>query len=256
MDTYAQWQKLAAEFLGTAILVTIGVGSVPASELLLERAGQPLAVAELGIIALAFGTVVTATVYTFGYISGNHINPAVTLGFAATGKMPWKDVPGYLAAQVAGAIVGAFAIVGILGTEASDLGLGVATYGDGTPVWQAFTAELIGTFILVAVVFGAINRKAASGFAGVAIGAATFAIIIAVAPVTGAALNPARSTGPMLVQQVLGREVSWEQWPVYVGAELLGGILAAVTMVGISQTDSGHSHHHWWQAEDAEAQST
>ena len=256
MDTYAQWQKLAAEFLGTAILVTVGVGSVPASELLLERAGQPLAVAELGIIALAFGTVVTATVYTFGYISGNHINPAVTLGFAATGKMPWKDVPGYLAAQVAGAIVGAFAIVGILGTEASDLGLGVATYGDGTPVWQAFTAELIGTFILVAVVFGAINRKAASGFAGVAIGAATFAIIIAVAPVTGAALNPARSTGPMLVQQVLGREVSWEQWPVYVGAELLGGILAAVTMVGISQTDSGHSHHHWWQAEDAEAQST
>lgn len=256
MDTYAQWQKLAAEFLGTAILVTVGVGSVPASELLLERAGQPLAVAELGIIALAFGTVVTATVYTFGYISGNHINPAVTLGFAATGKMPWKDVPGYLAAQVAGAIVGAFAIVGILGTEASDLGLGVATYGDGTPVWQAFTAELIGTFILVAVVFGAINRKAASGFAGVAIGAATFAIIITVAPVTGAALNPARSTGPMLVQQVLGREVSWEQWPVYVGAELLGGILAAVTMVGISQTDSGHSHHHWWQAEDAEAQST
>ena len=256
MDTYAQWQKLAAEFLGTAILVTVGVGSVPASELLLERAGQPLAVAELGIIALAFGTVVTATVYTFGYISGNHINPAVTLGFAATGKMPWKDVPGYLAAQVAGAIVGAFAIVGILGTEASDLGLGVATYGDGTPVWQAFTAELIGTFILVAVVFGAINRKAASGFAGVAIGAATFAIIITVAPVTGAALNPARSTGPMLVQQVLGREVSWEQWPVYVGAEVLGGILAAVTMVGISQTDSGHSHHHWWQAEDAEAQST
>ena len=256
MDTYAQWQKLAAEFLGTAILVTVGVGSVPASELLLERAGQPLAVAELGIIALAFGTVVTATVYTFGYISGNHINPAVTLGFAATGKMPWKDVPGYLAAQVAGAIVGAFAIVGILGTEASDLGLGVATYGDGTPVWQAFTAELIGTFILVAVVFGAINRKAASGFAGVAIGAATFAIIITVAPVTRAALNPARSTGPMLVQQVLGREVSWEQWPVYVGAELLGGILAAVTMVGISQTDSGHSHHHWWQAEDAEAQST
>ena len=256
MDTYAQWQKLAAEFLGTAILVTVGVGSVPASELLLERAGQPLAVAELGIIALAFGTVVTATVYTFGYISGNHINPAVTLGFAATGKMPWKDVPGYLAAQVAGAIVGAFAIVGILGTEASDLGLGVATYGDGTPVWQAFTAELIGTFILVAVVFGAINRKAASGFAGVAIGAATFAIIITVAPVTGAALNPARSAGPMLVQQVLGREVSWEQWPVYVGAELLGGILAAVTMVGISQTDSGHSHHHWWQAEDAEAQST
>lgn len=247
MDTYARWQRLSAEFLGTAFLVTVGVGSVPASELLLDRAGgEPFAVAELGIIALAFGTIVTATVYTFGYVSGNHINPAVTIGFAVTGKMPWKEVPGYIGAQTIGAIVGSLAIVGILGTEASDLGLGVASYSDETPVWQAFTAEFIGTFLLVATVFGVIHRKAAAGFAGLAIGAATFAIIIAVAPTTGAALNPARFTGPMLIQELLGRDVTWSQWPVYVIAEVLGGALAAGAMVAITKTDPGHHLHHWW----------
>ena len=247
MDIFARWQRLSAEFLGTAFLVTVGVGSVPASELLLDRAGgEPFAVAELGIIALAFGTIVTATVYTFGYVSGNHINPAVTIGFAVTGKMPWKEVPGYIGAQTIGAIVGSLAIVGILGTEASDLGLGVVSYSDETPVWQAFTAEFIGTFLLVATVFGVIHRKAAAGFAGLAIGAATFAIIIAVAPTTGAALNPARFTGPMLIQELLGRDVTWSQWPVYVIAEVLGGALAAGTMVAITKTDPGHHLHHWW----------
>lgn len=256
MDTYARWQRLSAEFLGTAFLVTVGVGSVPASEILLDRAGgEPFAVAELGIIALAFGTIVTATVYTFGYVSGNHINPAVTIGFAATGKMPWKEVPGYIGAQTIGAIVGSLAIVGILGTEASDLGLGVASYSDETPVWQAFTAEFIGTFLLVATVFGVIHRKAAAGFAGLAIGAATFAIIIAVAPTTGAALNPARFTGPMLIQELLGRDVTWSQWPVYVIAEVLGGALAAGAMVAITKTDPGHHLHHWWHPNHDESDS-
>lgn len=256
MDTYARWQRLSAEFLGTAFLVTVGVGSVPASELLLDRAGgEPFAVAELGIIALAFGTIVTATVYTFGYVSGNHINPAVTIGFAVTGKMPWKEVPGYIGAQTIGAIVGSLAIVGILGTEASDLGLGVASYSDETPVWQAFTAEFIGTFLLVATVFGVIHRKAAAGFAGLAIGAATFAIIIAVAPTTGAALNPARFTGPMLIQELLGRDVTWSQWPVYVIAEVLGGALAAGAMVAITKTDPGHHLHHWWHPDHDEIDS-
>ena len=256
MDTYARWQRLSAEFLGTAFLVTVGVGSVPASEILLDRAGgEPFAVAELGIIALAFGTIVTATVYTFGYVSGNHINPAVTIGFAVTGKMPWKEVPGYIGAQTIGAIVGSLAIVGILGTEASDLGLGVASYSDETPVWQAFTAEFIGTFLLVATVFGVIHRKAAAGFAGLAIGAATFAIIIAVAPTTGAALNPARFTGPMLIQELLGRDVTWSQWPVYVIAEVLGGALAAGAMVAITKTDPGHHLHHWWHPNHDESDS-
>ena len=164
-------------------------------------------------------------------MSGNHINPAVTLGLAVTGKFPWKDVSGYLLAQLAGAILGAVVIIGVLGTAAIDAGLGVASYADDIPIWQAFTAEFVGTFVLVATVVGVIHRKAASGFAGIAIGSVVFAVIIAVAPVTGASLNPARTTGPMIIQSLFGEDVLWEQWPVYVIAQLLAGVIAAVIMV-------------------------
>jgi glycerol uptake facilitator protein len=236
MDENTMWQKLAAEFLGTAFLVFVGVGSVPALLLVNKANGSTFSGSDLGMISLAFASVVIVTVYVFGYISGNHINPAVTLGLAATGKFPWSEVPSYDAAQVAGAIAGAFAIVGVLGTAASDIGLGVASYSDSTPWYQAFFAEFIGTFLLVFAVFGVIYRKAAPGWAGLAIGMMVFAAIIPVAPTTGASINPARTTGPMLVQQIMGGEVSWEQWPVYVIAELVAGVAAAVAFGFIAHT--------------------
>ena len=226
MDENKTWQKLLAEFLGTAFLVFIGVGSVPAT--LIVNGDSPFTMADLGVISAAFATIVVVTVYVFGYISGNHINPAVTLGLAVAGKFPWKSVPGYLIAQVLGATAGAFAIVGVLGQKASEVGLGVASYGETTPWGQAFFAEFFGTFMLVFAVFGVIHRKAAPGWAGLAIGLVVFAVIIVVAPTTSASINPARTTGPMLVQQLLGGTVHWEQWIVYVGAELLGGVLAAL----------------------------
>lgn len=233
-DENRRWQKLTAEFLGTGFLVFIGVGSVPAT--LMVNGNAPFTMADLGVISLAFATVVIVTVYVFGYISGNHINPAVTIGLAVSGKVPWRDVPAYLAAQALGAVAGSFAIVGVLGKKASDLGLGVANYGPTIPVWQAFTAEFIGTFILVFAVFGVIHRKAAPGFAGLAIGFVVFAVIIVVAPATSASINPARTTGPMLVQQILGGTVKWEQWPVYMIAELLAGAAAALVFGVISRT--------------------
>src|SRR6187397_162392 len=116
-------QRLGAEALGTAFLVFIGVGSVPAT--LMVNGNAPFTMADLGMISLAFGTIVAATVYALGHISGNHINPAVTLGLAATGKFPWARVPAYLGAQLVGAVIGAAAILGVLGHKASDLGLGV-----------------------------------------------------------------------------------------------------------------------------------
>src|SRR6059058_125276 len=101
MDEPSIRQKLAAEVLGTAFLVFIGVGSVPAT--LIVNGNAPFTMADLGMISLAFGTIVIATVYALGHISGNHINPAVTLGLAASGKFPWSQVPRYIAAQVVGA---------------------------------------------------------------------------------------------------------------------------------------------------------
>src|SRR5512132_4271287 len=98
LDESSLAQKLVAEFIGTAFLVFIGVGSVPAT--LIVNGKAPFTMADLGMISLAFGTVVIATVYALGHVSGNHINPAVTLGLATTGKFPWRHVPAYITAQV------------------------------------------------------------------------------------------------------------------------------------------------------------
>jgi glycerol uptake facilitator protein len=224
-------QKLASEVIGTAFLVFIGVGSVPAT--LIVNGQAPFTMADLGMISLAFGTVVVATVYALGHVSGNHINPAVTLGLAATGKFPWRQVPAYLAAQVVGATIGAAAIMAVLGHKASEVGLGVASYTDSVGVGQAFAAEFVGTFILVFTIFGVINHKAPAGFAGLAIGLVVFAAIIPVAPTTGASINPARTIGPMLIQQVAGGTVKWGQLPVYLAAELLAGVVAAIAYTAL-----------------------
>jgi glycerol uptake facilitator protein len=173
-----------------------------------------------------------------GHVSGNHINPAVTIGLAATGKFPWKEVPGYIVAQVIGATIGALAIVGVLGSKAHEVGLGVASFNKALGVGsvQGFCAEFVGTFILVFVIFGVIHRKAPAGFAGVAIGLVVFAAIIPVAPATSAAINPARVVGPMLVLQAFGGVVHWAQMWVYVAAEVSAGVAAAAVYTVIART--------------------
>jgi len=226
-------QKLLAELVGTATLVFIGVGSVPATLILGGTA--PFTMAQLGMISFAFAMAVVAMVYALGHISGCQINPAITLAFAATGRMPWRDVPGYLVAQAIGACVGTLAIVGVLGEKAVSVGLGIASYPATVGVGQAFLAEAIGTFLLAFVVFGAIDRRAPAGFAGLAIGLAVFAIIIPVAPATGASINPARTLGPMLIGQLFGGTVHWDQLPVYLIAEVLGGVAAGLCYVALNR---------------------
>jgi glycerol uptake facilitator protein len=236
MDENKTWQKLAAEFLGTAFLVFIGVGSVPAT--IMVNGDAPFTMDSLATISWAFALIVIVTVYVFGYIGGNHINPAVTVGLAARGFFPWKDVPGYVIAQVLGAVAGSFAIIGVLGQKAIDTGLGIASYGD-ISIAQAFFAEFLGTFLLVFTVFGVIHRKAAGGWFGLAIGFAVFAIIIVVAPATGASINPARTTGPMIVESLFSpSSVNWSQYPIYIIAELLGGVVGALLHGAIAKTDA------------------
>lgn len=232
MDDNTYPQKLLAEVVGTGALVFIGVGSVPATKIVGGTA--PFTMAELGVISFAFATTVLMLVYAIGHISGCQINPAVTLTLAATGKMPWRQVPGYLAAQLAGATLGALAIVGVLGQQAVTQGLGIASYGSTVGTGQAFFAEALGTFLLAFVVVGAIDRRAPAGFAGLAIAMAVFAIIIVVGPATSAAINPARVFGPMLIGQFFGATVHWPQFPVYVLAEIVGALAAGLLYAALN----------------------
>jgi glycerol uptake facilitator protein len=235
MEENSTFQKLLAEVFGTAFLVFIGVGSVPATLHFLGKTGS-FGMADLGMISFAFAMVVIAMVYTLGHISGCHINPAVTVALAATGKFSWRDVPGYIAAQVAGATLGALAIVGVLGTEATRLGLGVASYTHPVGAGRALFAEAIGTFILVFVVFGVIDKRATPGFAGLVIGFAVFAIIIVVGPATSASINPARTIGPMVILAAYNGTVHWSQLPIYLVGEFAGGVLAAAAYLGLAST--------------------
>ena len=251
MNEPSTTQKLATEVIGTAFLVFVGVGSVPAT--LIVNGDAPFTMADLGMISLAFGTIVVATVYALGHISGNHINPAVTLGLAVTGKFPWREVPGYIAAQLVGATIGAAAIIAVLGQTASDVGLGVASYarycGRGPGVRGRVRRHLHPRV-------HDLRRhphKAPAGFAGVAIGLVVFAAIIPVAPTTGASINPARTFGPMLVQQIAGGTVQWEQLPVYIGAEVLAGIVAALAYTGLVRGADAVPQSEPAQAESAPA---
>jgi glycerol uptake facilitator protein len=119
------------------------------------------------------------------------------------------------------------AIWATLGSAGSKAGLGVTSYAPDVSVGRALFAELIGTFLLVLVIFGAIDGRAPAGWAGMAIGSIVFAVIIIVGPATGAAINPARYIGPFLVQEVGGETVKWAQVPVYWIGQFVGAILAA-----------------------------
>src|SRR5438874_1080406 len=222
-------RRLAAEFIGTAALVICGPGTAAATGVIAKSTGVPFSMAQLGIISFAFMMVIVAMVYAIGHISGCHINPAVTLALAAAKKAPWSDVPGYLIAQFAGGIAGAFGIWGILGQPGVDAGLGVLSYTPGN-TGHAFFAELIGTVLLVFVVFGtATDSRATPGWYGLAIPSVVFAVITVVGPVTGAALNPARYLGPMIARAMVGggKGLLWEQVPTYFIATFLAGLIAA-----------------------------
>jgi glycerol uptake facilitator protein len=222
-------RKLVAEFIGTFALVLGGPGTAAATFMIAKSTGVQFSMAQLGIISFAFMMVIIAMIYAIGHISGCHINPAVTLALAAAKKMPWADVPGYVVAQFLGGIAGGLAIWGVLGQPGVDAGLGVLAYTPGN-TGHAFFAELIGTFLLVFVVFGAAtDSRATPGWYGLAIPSVVFAVITVVGPVTGAALNPARYIGPMIARAMVGggKGLLWQQVPTYFIATFLAGLLAA-----------------------------
>jgi glycerol uptake facilitator protein len=223
-------QKLTAEAIGTAILVFIGAGSVPLTVFL--TGNQPFGSAELSTISFAFAFAIFAAVYSVGHISGCHINPAVTIALLATRKIDPRTAAGYIGAQLVGAFIGAaLTYVVLIGNNPAALGLGAVSVNANAGMLVGFAAEVIGTAILVFTVFGAaVDGRAPAGFAGIIIGFIVYGIIILVGPITGAALNPARQVGPVLVEAITGFGKSGarlgELW-VYIVGPVAGGLLGA-----------------------------
>lgn len=219
-------RRVLAEFVGTALLVLFGAGSVVAALSL----GGGIDYAGLGIIALAFGLVVALVIYALGATSGAHINPAVTLALAVTRRFSWTEVPAYLLAQLAGAAVGALLVVAYVGDRATDLGgVGLTALAPDVSPAQGLIAEILGTFLLVFTIMGvAVDERAPAGWAGFLIGLSVVVAIMVIGPLTGGSINPARSFGPFLVNDLFGGSTPWSDYWVYAVGPIVGGSLAAV----------------------------
>lgn len=246
METYI------AEFLGTAILVLLGDGVV-ANVLLNKSKGE-----DSGwiVITLGWGMAVAMAVYAVGAVSGAHINPAVTIGLASVGQFPWLDVPGYIVAQMLGAMAGAgLVFLAYLPHWAitDDPGLKLAVFSTGPEVRDypknAIT-EIIGTAMLVLGVLG-ITSFAGTGlgetageqlqalFAGgivpLIVGLLVLSIGLSLGGPTGYAINPARDLGPRIMHALLpipGKGSSdWEYSWVPVVGPIIGGILGGLVWV-------------------------
>lgn len=219
-----------AELLGTLALVFFGCGSAV------------IAGAQIGFlgISLAFGLAVLVMAYAIGPISGCHVNPAVTIGLAAAGRMKWKDTPTYIIAQCIGAVIGAALLLAVASGKAdyslAANGLGQNGYDAHSPMGYSMMAGLIAEVVLTClfliVILGATSHDAAKGFGGLAIGV-TLAIIHMVGiPVTGTSVNPARSLGPAVF--VCGDALA-QLW-LFILAPILGALFAAVIWKTLLET--------------------
>ena len=198
-------KKYIAEFTGTLMLTLIACG-------IAVTTGNYLG------IALAFGLVVVACAYSIGNVSGAHINPAVSLGFALTGQMSWAEFGKYACAQVLGAIAGS-GILSIITESTKTLG---ANGYDGS-VWIALLVEVILTFIFVLTILGVTDKKENTHVTGIVIGLTLTLVHLFGIKITGTSVNPARSIGPAIFQ---GGDALNQLW-VFIVAPMVGAALAA-----------------------------
>jgi len=207
-------RRLVAQFWGTLLLTLVATAGAALHK---TDAGEVSATAA----AMAPGAMVLAVIYSMGSVSGAHINPAVTLAFALRRDFPWVRVPGYIGAQIAGAISGAALVALILGSKGS---LGASSTGDGLSILKALAVEALLTAALVNIILGTASH---AGFLGpnaaIPVGSYIALAGLWAGPLTGASMNPARS---------IGSDVVWkhfsETW-IYVVGPLIGA-LAGVTL--------------------------
>src|SRR5947207_1389167 len=227
-------KRAFAEFIGTFWLVFGGCGSA-----VIAAAFPGLGIGFAGV-ALAFGLTVLTMAYALGPLSGAHFNPAVSLGLWAGGRFPAREIPAYVAAQVAGSICAATALWTIAhGSPAFDPAGGFAAngYGAHSPGGYALSSaaacELLLTLGFLFVIMGATDeQRAPRGFAPLAIGLALTLIHLISIPVTNTSVNPARSTGPALLVGGWALAQLWLFWL----APILGGIVGGVAYRWLATT--------------------
>lgn len=203
--------RLAAEALGTYFLVFAATGAVAVDAVTHGSLG--------GIgMSLACGLVVFAMIEALGDISGAHLNPAVSVGFALAGRFPWRQVPGYVVAQFVGAFAASFTVRALLPES--------PTLGEHSPhiiAPRAFALEcLLGLFLMMTILGVTAKAKERGLQAGLAIGAAVFLGVLVAGPISGGSMNPVRSIAPGVVS---GR--TDELW-IYVLAPMLGAAIAGL----------------------------
>lgn len=215
-------KKPIAEFIGTFTLVLFGCGSAV------------IAGADIGLtgISFAFGLALIGMAYGIGAVSGCHINPAVSLGAVAAGRMTIAEAIPYMIAQVAGAIVAALVLM-LIATGKADYsvaenglgqnGWGAGYLGEYTMV-AAFIFEVVATFLFMVVILGATGKGAPAGMAGLAIGLALVVIHLVGINVTGVSVNPARSIGPALFAGATALSQLW----LFIVAPIIGAVAAGL----------------------------
>ena len=223
-------KRLAAELIGTFWLVLGGCGS---AVLAANFAGpvHGLAIGFVGV-SLAFGLTVLTMAFAIGHISGCRLNPAVTIGLTVAERFPVRDVVPYIAAQVVGAVLGAYVLsliaTGQPGFDVVASGFATNGYGEHSPghysMGAAFVCEVVMTAIFLFVILGATDKRAPAGFAPIAIGLCLTLIHLISIPVTNTSVNPARSTGPALF---VGGEAISQLWLFWV-APIVGAVIAGI----------------------------
>ena len=233
-----EMKQYSAEFLGTFWLVLGGCGSA-----VLAAAFPNVGIGLMGV-ALAFGLTVLTMAYAIGHISGCHLNPAVSVGLWAGGRFPASKLPPYIVAQVLGGIVaGAVLYVIASGAPGFDVSKGFASngYGAHSPggysLLAALVSEVVMTMFFLLVILGATDKRAAAGFAPIAIGLALTLIHLISIPVTNTSVNPARSTGVALFVGDWAIDQLWLFWV----APIVGALLGAAIYHFVASEEAEHA---------------
>ncbi|MBP3044958.1 aquaporin [Arthrobacter jiangjiafuii] len=232
LDNYGLLGRSAAEAVGSFVLVfAVSVGVLGGT----GGISMPLAV----------GLAVAAAMVGFGYVSGGHFNPAISLASAAAGRTSWKALPVYVLAQLVGALL-AVAILWVVFQGHPELsetrqiftalanGYG-SEYGLGFPLASALLAEVVATGLLAAVFLGATSGRRAASTAAFAVGVTYVVLLTVLTPLTGGSLNPARSTAFALFSETTALEQLWLFW----AAPVLGALIAGLIYRSIDLTVAG-----------------